>query len=30
MFRVKGFANVFALQGGFTDWLAAKYPTEPK
>jgi 3-mercaptopyruvate sulfurtransferase SseA len=30
MFKVKGFTKVFALQGGFNDWLAAKYPTEPK
>jgi 3-mercaptopyruvate sulfurtransferase SseA len=30
MFKVKGFSNALALKGGFNDWLAAGYPTEPK
>jgi 3-mercaptopyruvate sulfurtransferase SseA len=26
----KGFPDVHALQGGWKEWFAAKYPTEPK
>jgi 3-mercaptopyruvate sulfurtransferase SseA len=30
MFKVKGYKKVLALKGGFNEWLAANYPTEPK
>ena len=29
-FQQKGFTKVFALKGGWIEWLGAKYPTEPK
>jgi 3-mercaptopyruvate sulfurtransferase SseA len=25
-----GFKKVFALKGGWKEWVKAKYPTEPK
>ena len=29
-FQQKGYAKVYALKGGWVEWLGAKYPTEPK
>ena len=26
----KGYTKLYALKGGWTDWTAAKLPTEPK
>ena len=26
----KGYRHVYALKGGFTEWVNAKYPTEPE
>jgi rhodanese-related sulfurtransferase len=30
MLKAKGYTKVLALKGGFNEWLAASYPTEPK
>ncbi len=29
-FMEKGYTKVYALKGGWIEWAAAKYPTEPK
>ncbi|MBW2335712.1 MAG: hypothetical protein JRF47_02965 [Deltaproteobacteria bacterium] len=29
-FRLKGYTNVFALQGGWSAWMNAGYPVEEK
>jgi 3-mercaptopyruvate sulfurtransferase SseA len=28
--KMRGFTKVYYLKGGWAEWVAAKYPTEPK